>query len=92
MTDDKPSTGLGSPQLLKLVRERLEQRLSEYRLLHSISVAETAVAMARRYDVDVDQAQIAGLLHDWDKNLSDEELLERATKWGIQLTAHQEDM
>jgi predicted HD superfamily hydrolase involved in NAD metabolism len=97
MVDDNQLTigaGLevGSSQLLELARRRLEERLTEYRLLHSISVSETAVALAKRYAVDQDQAQIAGLLHDWDKNLSDEELLERALAWNITLTAHQEDM
>jgi predicted HD superfamily hydrolase involved in NAD metabolism len=94
MTDDSSGASLavGSWELLELARRRLERRLTEYRLLHSISVSETAVALARRYAVDENLARIAGLLHDWDKNLSDEELLQRAANWGIQPTEHQEDM
>lgn len=73
-------------------RKRLESRLSEYRLLHSISVSDVAVMMAERYDVDVEKARIAGLLHDWDKNLSDEELLKRARRFKIDLVSQGEDM
>lgn len=73
-------------------REQLEGRLTEYRLLHSISVSDTAVSMARRYGVDEHDARMAGLLHDWDKNLSDEELLLRACEYDIKLSEHHEDM
>ena len=70
----------------------MESRLNEYRLLHSFSVAETAASMAKQYGVDVDKARIAGLLHDWDKNLSDDELFERAAEFGIKMVMYQEDM
>jgi predicted HD superfamily hydrolase involved in NAD metabolism len=66
--------------------------LTEYRLLHSIGVAETAASMAEQYGMDVEQARIAGLLHDWDKNLSDEQLFERAREFDIELVASLEDM
>jgi len=66
--------------------------LTEFRLLHSFSVAETAADMARKYAIDVKKAQIAGLLHDWDKDLSNEELLERAIKFDIELVEGIEDM
>ncbi|MDR3052744.1 MAG: bis(5'-nucleosyl)-tetraphosphatase (symmetrical) YqeK [Coriobacteriales bacterium] len=76
----------------KRARILLEQRLTEYRLLHSFSVADTAIAMAVHYDVNVDDARIAGLLHDWDKNLSDDELIARAQDFGIELLPRLEDM
>ena len=73
-------------------RRMLEKRLNEYRLLHSLSVADTAVSMAEQYGVDVQKARLAGLLHDWDKNLSDEELFERTREFGIKIAARLEDM
>jgi len=79
-------------QLYDQARILLEGRLNEFRLLHSISVADTAANMAQLYGLDVEQARLAGLLHDWDKNLSDEELLERAQQFYIQLSDHHEDM
>jgi predicted HD superfamily hydrolase involved in NAD metabolism len=70
----------------------LENRLNEYRLLHSFSVADTATGMAEQYGVDVDKARIAGLLHDWDKNLTDEQLFERVREFDIKVVARLEDM
>ncbi|MDR3308284.1 MAG: bis(5'-nucleosyl)-tetraphosphatase (symmetrical) YqeK [Coriobacteriales bacterium] len=78
--------------LYRAARKQLEARLSEYRLLHSISVSDLAVTMAERYGTNVDDARMAGLLHDWDKNLSDEELISRAKEFGIELLPRQEDL
>jgi predicted HD superfamily hydrolase involved in NAD metabolism len=47
--------------------------------------------MAHAYGVDTDEARAAGLLHDWDKCFSDEELIARAKKFGIKLMKHHED-
>ncbi len=66
-------------------RKKLEKRLTSYRLLHSISVSDIAVLMANVYEVDTSYAQVAGLLHDWDKNYSDAELIKRAKKFEIEL-------
>lgn len=55
-------------------------------------MADTAASMAARYGVDVEQARVAGLLHDWDKDLTDEQLLVRAEEFGIELIANPEDM
>ena len=47
---------------------RMEQKLKKYldapRYDHTMGVMYTAAAMAMRYDVDVEQALVAGLLHD----------------------------
>jgi predicted HD superfamily hydrolase involved in NAD metabolism len=59
---------------------------------HSIGVAATAVSMAERYGADVERARVAGLLHDWDKDLTDEQLFERARRFGIEMIADFEDM
>ncbi|MDR1083034.1 MAG: bis(5'-nucleosyl)-tetraphosphatase (symmetrical) YqeK [Coriobacteriales bacterium] len=66
--------------------------MNEYRLLHSIGVADTAASMAEQYGADVNSARIAGLLHDWDKNLSDEQLFERAKEFNIEMLPHLEDL
>ena len=73
-------------------RKKLEKRLSDYRFLHSVSVAETAVEIAKVYGVDTNEARIAGLLHDWDKNYSDEELIARSADYGITVKDYHEDM
>lgn len=42
----------------------LRQKLTLKRYQHSIAVMERAVQLAKRYDVDVEKAKLAGLLHD----------------------------
>lgn len=79
-------------KLYREARQKLEERLSEYRLLHSISVSDVAAMMAERYGVDIQKARIAGLLHDWDKNLTDEQLLARVREYGMELVSPGEDM
>jgi predicted HD superfamily hydrolase involved in NAD metabolism len=79
-------------EFFQRARGMLEERLTEFRFLHSISVSDTAIRLAQYYNVDENEAAVAGLLHDWDKNLTDEELLERAREFGIEPTDHQEDM
>jgi len=64
---------------------KLEGRLSQYRYLHSLSVSDVAVMMAQDFAVDPMYARVAGLLHDWDKCYSDEELIERALAFKIDL-------
>lgn len=45
------------------------------RYVHSLGVAETALHLAEVYGVDRFDAAAAGLIHDWDKVLSDDELV-----------------
>jgi predicted HD superfamily hydrolase involved in NAD metabolism len=66
----------------------LKERLDECRLAHSLAVAETAAALAECYGVDAAQARVAGLLHDWDKGLSDEQLVGRAEHFGVDPDSH----
>ena len=42
----------------------LESRLKPSRFRHSLGVADTAAFLADRFGVDVEQARLAGLLHD----------------------------
>lgn len=72
--------------------ERLEADLDEHmrlakpkRYAHSLSVARTAEQMALAYDVSAFEARVAGILHDWDKVLSDEEQIARARELGVDL-------
>ena len=66
--------------------EKLKERLDSPRYEHSISVCRMARSMARIYGVDVAEATIAGLLHDWDKCFVGEEMLEHARSLGLELT------
>lgn len=44
--------------------ELIRSRLSDYRFYHSVCVAEAAVQLAERFGADVEQAYVAGILHD----------------------------
>lgn len=59
-------------------KEELQGRLKPKRYAHSLGVAATADALAKSYQVDRVKARLAGLLHDWDKNYSREEIQARA--------------
>ncbi|MBR3158230.1 MAG: bis(5'-nucleosyl)-tetraphosphatase (symmetrical) YqeK [Atopobiaceae bacterium] len=76
-------------QLLTLTRVEADTRSQlapkPRRLEHSLSVARTAEHLAVLYDVDPYLAKIAGLLHDWDKVVPHDELIERARHFGIDL-------
>lgn len=65
--------------LLARIEADLSERLAPKprRLAHSLSVARTAEELALTYDVSPFLARAAGLLHDWDKVVPDEELVLR---------------
>ena len=69
--------------LLKRIQELLDVRMKDKRkrYVHSLGVAETALHLAEVYGVDRFDAAAAGLIHDWDKVLSDDELVARASLW-----------
>ena len=66
------------------LREHMAQRKPR-RYRHSLGVAQTAERMAVAYGVDPLQARVAGILHDWDKVLSNEEQVALARQLGIDL-------
>ena len=72
--------------LTKLEQDLAEQLAAKpHRLQHSYSVAMCAEALAALYGVDSYKARVAGILHDWDKAHSNDELLERARKAQLDL-------
>jgi len=58
-------------------------RLSERRRAHAHRVAEEAVALARRFGASPEEAELAGLLHDYCRELSDEETVAACVRHGI---------
>ncbi len=64
----------------------LQLRLSAGALAHSKRVADAAAELAEAYGVDADDARLAGLLHDWDRDLSNEALLTEAKALGVEIT------
>ncbi len=54
----------------------LKDNLVEERYIHSLGVMESAVELARMFNLDVEKARLAGLLHDAAKCFPNEKLLE----------------
>ena len=48
----------------------LQTKLKPQRYAHCIGVMNTAVELAKRFNVDEKKAALAGLLHDWQKRRS----------------------
>lgn len=67
-------------------RKQLKSKLDPMRYEHSLSVSFTCVALAMRYNFDLDKAELAGLMHDCAKRFTDNELIARCKKHGVELT------
>ncbi len=63
------------------IKEYIEKNLSAKRLRHSISVAETAKELAKRYSASTEKAYLAGLAHDMAKELDENEMLLRLSDY-----------
>lgn len=68
---------------LKKIRKAMEKNLDPKRYEHTLGVEYTAAALAMRYDSDIKNAQLAGLLHDCAKCMSDEKRLKICEKHNI---------
>ena len=69
----------------------LKDKLDNKRFLHSLSVRDTAVAMAKYYGEDENKARIAGVVHDCAKNINGYELINIAKKHGYKINAIYEE-
>ena len=67
----------------KQMREQLKSRLKPSRFLHSEGVAETAAFLGERFQLDIEQWRVAGLLHDCARQYSDKQLQAEADRRGI---------
>ena len=70
-------------EISQKLRHDMEKVLTEDRFDHTLGVAYTAAAMAFQYDIDVQKAISAGMLHDGAKCLSHEERLKICKKNNI---------
>lgn len=65
----------------QIMHELLDSEL--YR--HCLQTAETAVCLAKHYDQDADKAYLTGLVHDYGKRYSKQELNLKADQMGLTL-------
>ena len=65
------------------IKDKLQQMLSPKRFAHSIHVMEASRRLAEKYGEDVDQAVLAGLIHDCARDLKKTETFALCSKYGI---------
>jgi predicted HD superfamily hydrolase involved in NAD metabolism len=73
-------SGVDFIRLARRVRAHLDQT---HRFAHVLRVARTAVALARAHGVDVEQARLAGMLHDLARLYSSERLVAECREHGL---------
>ncbi len=73
-------------QSIDEITSYLKTNLSEKRFLHTLGVAETAEALAKRWGADCSKAFLAGLVHDCAKELPFEKTLNLLEKSGHRIT------
>lgn len=67
------------------MQKKLQTVLPEYRYHHSLGVSYTAASLAMCYGFDIKKAEIAGLLHDSAKFLTNDQMLEECIKYRIEI-------
>lgn len=66
--------------------KEIRDRIGEKRFLHTLRVRDTALELAKIYEVDQEKAEVAGFLHDCAKIRDHEELIKAAKEAGLLLT------
>ncbi len=74
---------------LKKIRKSMEKSLDSKRYEHTLGVEYTAAALAMRYGASIKDAQLAGLLHDCAKCLSDDKRLSICEKHNISISEYE---
>lgn len=68
------------------IKQRLRRKLDADRYEHTIGVTYTATALAMRHNCDLKKAELAGLLHDCAKCMSDDAKLNKCIKYHLSVT------
>ena len=71
---------------IMILRKKLSSKLAPMRYEHSLSVSFTCMNLAMRYGYDLDKAELVGLMHDCGKRYSDDIILKKCIKHGIEVT------
>lgn len=71
------------------IRKELQENLKPERYEHTLSVSFTCMNLAMRYGASLEQAELAGLLHDCAKRYSGKELISKCMEHQIPVTKEQ---
>lgn len=78
-------------QRIEVLRKQVKKALKEdkMRYRHTLGVADTCACLAMRYDVDMERAYIAGLLHDCAKCIPDAIKIQECHELGIEISEYE---
>lgn len=71
---------------LKNITKDLKSSLDKDRYHHTIGVSYTAICLAMRYEVDLEKAELAGLLHDCAKCIPDDKKLKKCIEHNMSIS------
>lgn len=80
------TTSLGNDLMQDSIKKWLKQCLNDERYRHVLGVEQTAIELAKRFNLDENKASLAALLHDCAKCLSPEELHQIIIKNNIEVS------
>ena len=75
---------------IRKIRKSMEKNLDPRRYEHTLGVAYTAASLAMRYGADVNNAILAGMLHDCAKCLTNEKKISICEKYNIASNAYEQ--
>lgn len=79
---------------LEKIKQDLKQKLSEHRFKHTQSVVETAISFAKAHkltEAEIEKIELAAWLHDCCKELKNQELLDLANFYQIEIYPEDEN-
>lgn len=71
---------------LKNIKKDLKSSLDKDRYQHTLGVSYTAMCLAMKYEVDLQKAEVAGLLHDCAKCIPDDKKLKKCIEHNISIS------
>lgn len=74
---------------IKKIKNKLEKELDSKRYEHTIGVADTAACLAMKYNISIEKAYVAGLLHDCAKCYDDNKKIKLCKKYNVKLKEHE---
>ena len=75
---------------IRKIKEEVKMNLDQNRYEHTLGVMYTAGALAMRYEADLEDAMIAGLLHDCAKCIPSAQKIELCKKYNLNISENTE--
>lgn len=72
------------------IRKQIKEVQTKSRYTHTLGVAYTAASLAMKYETNIEQAFLAGILHDCAKCLSEKQLLTECNKNHININEYEQ--